>query len=387
MGGKACIACGEYSKASELDETRGGAAVEDGTHTNVVGISEERQMDEDLIAERLKKRLYSAADSGHPEDEEKSNDPVDEEDNRMRTMQRSRNRRSVVSADAIQVDQAQIYVPPVYEKSIETKARVTEILNTSERLNVLFGHLDGTETRTVIDAMYFKEVTQGDVVIKEGDEGDAFYIVDQGMFSVIKTKGGEASKVAELCGGAFFGELALMYHAPRTATITCITPTAGLWCMDRDVFRMTVVLSSAKKVDNMYNWLKEVEILKPLGQSQLVTLTDLLKTEVYADGEAIINQGDIGDNFYILVTGEATAFIQGAGGEVEVKQYKEKGEYFGEIALLTDCKRMASVRCSSKMCKLAFLERKDFDSVLGPLSDILRDKVGEYGTYSEFINR
>lgn len=55
--------------------------------------------------------------------------------------------------------------------------------------------------------------------MSSGETGDNFYIVDQGKFDIFVTRtDGKTTKVLEATPGMSFGELALMYNAPRAAT-------------------------------------------------------------------------------------------------------------------------------------------------------------------------
>ena len=72
----------------------------------------------------------------------------------------------------------------------------------------------------LVGAMKPFEKKTGDVVIKEGDPGDYFYVVESGTYSA-HVKGKEVKKYAS---GTFFGELALAYNKPRAASVKCTSP-------------------------------------------------------------------------------------------------------------------------------------------------------------------
>lgn len=83
----------------------------------------------------------------------------------------------------------------------------------------------------------------GTVIIKQGDEGDKFYIIRRGKLDVLKESTGRVDVVATLEAGAFFGELALLRKEPRAATVKAVEEVE-LLTLSKDIF-MDVVEKSA----------------------------------------------------------------------------------------------------------------------------------------------
>jgi hypothetical protein len=98
--------------------------------------------------------------------------------------------------------------------------------------NSLFGHLSQSSMDTVVAAFFLAEKQDGDIVMKQGSDGDNFYVIQEGSVNILVGDKQVASKSA----GGSFGELALMYNAPRTATVVCDGP-AKLWALDRTSFQ------------------------------------------------------------------------------------------------------------------------------------------------------
>ena len=282
-------------------------------------------------------------------------------------------RRTSVSAESLNPTSAgsDSWSPPQHPKSEEQLAR----LKTAVSSNFLFSHLDDDQFKTVLDALVEKPIpAKGIKVISQGDAGDYFYIVEDGHFdiyihpagSVQPGTDGMGNKVASTGPGGSFGELALMYNAPRAATVVSTDAKSTLWALDRITFRR-ILMDSAFQRRRMYEaFLEEVPLLSSLKPYERSKIADALEPIKFPAGSTIINEGDPGDAFYLLESGEAEA----VKNDVSVKQYN-RGDYFGELALLDDKPRAANVVTKTEV-KVARLGRDGFKRLLGPVEDIMR---------------
>jgi cAMP-dependent protein kinase regulator len=213
-------------------------------------------------------------------------------------------------------------------------------------------------------------------VITQGDQGDFFYVVEKGTFEVYVNPTGSlqpgleglGDKVATIEPGGSFGELALMYNAPRAATVMSAEPGCTLWALDRITFRRILMDSTFQRRRLYESFLEEVEILSTLTRYERSKIADALETQKFPAGTTIIKEGDAGEAFYLLESGEAEAYKNAI--EQPVKQYR-KGDYFGELALLNDAPRAASVISKTEV-KVATLGKDGFQRLLGPVESIMR---------------
>ena len=129
------------------------------------------------------------------------------------------------------------FKPKVIQKSEETKQKLHKRLLQA----FMFNALDPKEFQIVVDAIEEVKVGPGHKVIVEGDQGDCMYVVEYGKLECTKVfKQGDApTKLKEYQPGEGFGELSLLYNAPRAATITS-TEESLLWKLDRDTFNHIV---------------------------------------------------------------------------------------------------------------------------------------------------
>ena len=111
-------------------------------------------------------------------------------------------------------------------------------LKHSVRGNFLFAGLSDADMRTVFGEMRKTQVQRGETVIRQGEQGDFFYVVLRGQFDA--TKDGAARPVFTYTAGGCFGELALMYNCPRAATVTAVSGGV-LLALDRRSFRATLM--------------------------------------------------------------------------------------------------------------------------------------------------
>lgn len=300
-----------------------------------------------------------------------------------------RQRRAGVAAESVSNDDLKNYKKPVHPKDEAQKQRLLKTLKEHDKMQVLLGHLDAAKMEDLVNAFYLKEVPSGVDIIKQGADGDCLYIVDDGTVDIFvargtTTPGDKGTKVLSIGAGALFGELALMYNAPRAATVCCTSPVKA-FALDAMDFKMLLASAGAAQYARYEGWLQEVELLKTLNHYELASLADILDSECFDGGEDIIKQGEAGDKFYILEDGIATAYISGQGGEKEVKRYEAKGEYFGEIALLTNAPRKATIRAMGEGCNVVSLSKEDFTNMLGPISEILKKHADKYPQYADFM--
>lgn len=201
-------------------------------------------------------------------------------------------------------------------------------------------------------------------------------MVEKGTFEVYVNPTGSlqpgleglGDKVATIEPGGSFGELALMYNAPRAATVMSAEAGCTLWALDRITFRRILMDSTFQRRRLYESFLEEVEILSTLTRYERSKIADALETQKFPAGTTIIKEGDVGEAFYLLESGEAEAYKNGI--QQPVKQYR-KGDYFGELALLNDAPRAASVISKTEV-KVATLGKDGFQRLLGPVESIMR---------------
>lgn len=252
--------------------------------------------------------------------------------------------------------------PQYVSKKIEKTTKQAQVIRNALMQNYIFSNLSENDVLSLIDSMEILDVSRGEHIITQGQQGDYFYIVDRGAFTVIVND----KPVAQLGEGKSFGELALLYNSPRQATIRAET-AAVLFSLDRETFRYTLASSSSNNMKEIKNALSKVPLLSGLTDEQFSKLCDTVEIVPYNSGDNIIRKGADGNIFYMIKSG--TVKVSDVGSQFS-DHTLTAGEYFGERALLTGEPRAANVNAVTD-CILLALDRESFNSLLGPLREVL----------------
>jgi len=235
--------------------------------------------------------------------------------------------------------------------------------------NVMFMHLSEEQRYLVIDQMYEEDIPQDTDLIVQGDtNAQTFYVVEQGEFDIFVN----GEHVSTIPRGGCFGELALMYKAPRAATVRAAKP-AKVWTVRRNAFRAALANHAKNKLNQNLEFLKNIDFLSPLLNDELAHLDEALEEKRYSEGDVIIRQGADPNKFYIIKRGTANWTKAKEDGDSESGQL-EAGQFFGELALINDDKRAATVGAATDLTLLE-LSRAQFEELLGPLDDMMHRRA------------
>lgn len=230
-------------------------------------------------------------------------------------------RRTSVSAESMTPSSREHrFIKTVVPKSAAQHDRIQSAIQT----NFLFRHLDEMQYKDVINAMTEKQVEPGETVIQQGAVGDFFYIVESGHLDCYI----DQERVTTYQAGGSFGELALMYNSPRAATIVATTHCV-LWALDRVMFRGILMEHTSAKRRMYEAFLTDVPILASLDAYERYKIADALESVAFEDGQTVIEQHAVGNNFYLIESGVAVFYKMDANGVQREVNRLTKGAYFG----------------------------------------------------------
>jgi len=117
-----------------------------------------------------------------------------------------------------------------------------------------------------------------------------------------------------------------------------------------------------------------------LDKWERLTIADALVCISFNDGDVIVEQGSPGNDFYIIEEGTAIVYQRRSEEEPQVEVGRlGSSDYFGEIALLLDRPRAATVVANGPL-KCVTLDRARFERLLGPCADILKRNLEHYNS-------
>jgi CRP-like cAMP-binding protein len=197
-----------------------------------------------------------------------------------------------------------------------------------------------------------RQYDPGVVIIKQDEDADSFFLITSGTVEVIREIPNRPPRtIATLGSGDHFGEIGLLQGVKRTATVSASDAgPVDVLVMDRATFSDFVTTSElteeeiASVVKQRMQSLELSKALPTLNPDELAHISPQFMRLTFAPGETVIRQGDPADRFYILVSGRCEVIDHRPDGYDKTIDWREPGEYFGEIGLIQNQPRTATVK-------------------------------------------
>lgn len=223
-----------------------------------------------------------------------------------------------------------------------------------------------SELFPLIQAFEKVQIPAEEVIIKQGDDGDYFYVLEEGIciYSVNGIVVGEPAKP-----GDSFGELALMYTCPRAATVMTTT-AATLFRVDQRSFRYILQAQSKQSAKAKIDFLNKVSFLQDLSPQDIQKLSTVMLSCPFKQGDVIVTKGGERVAFYIVEEGTLIATDVGDGDSKYEDLPIKAGEHFGERAIVTGKPPVCNIVAQTDG-RLFTIDKDTFSQVLGNLDDLV----------------
>ncbi|XP_072377005.1 cGMP-dependent protein kinase, isozyme 1-like [Diabrotica undecimpunctata] len=251
----------------------------------------------------------------------------------------------------------------------KTKEEENQIRAALEQNEFLSNVLKNDRYQRFIDCMYNEKVPLGEELIKEGDFGAHVYISRTGTYEILI----QNQSITTFNDVRVFGELAILYSAKRHASIRAVDNNCSVWALDCKTFKILSIKTALEEQEEIASFLQNVPELGTAPIEKLYQVANLLELEFFKSGTKIIKQCELGNKFYIIRAGTVTV-------EKDNEKVKElsRGRYFGEVALLKDEFRQATVRADPPGVECLTLTREHFIEHFGNIHEFVRLKSEPY---------
>lgn len=242
----------------------------------------------------------------------------------------------------------------------------------------LFSDLPEDAFIALFERCPLRRAEPGDRIFEQGSQGTSFFVICAGKVRVLRTDGEATRELATLEEGAFFGEMALLSDAPRSASVEASAEDTQLLEIPASVLtdlssQHPTVATALKKFCRqrlLANLMNSASLFKPFTKSERRGLVQRFRARDAVAGEVLIQEGRPSDGLYVVLTGEVAVVM----GNRQVATLRE-GQVFGEMSLLTRSPTSATVKTTRRTSFLR-LPREDFDELIMSHPQIL-EQVAE----------
>ena len=258
----------------------------------------------------------------------------------------------------------------------------TDLLEDKVAIVRLFPQFTEEDCEYLIENSSFNRIPGGTVICREGEYGDTSFAIMKGTVEIgINADGHENLTLALLDEGNIFGEMAALSGQPRNATVTA---KDDLTVLEIPAKTLKSLMKSSRvfkeSIESLYTeravhtYIRKVPFFASLSPSALDQLESRVNLITYKKGDIIFNEGEIGNSLYIIRSG----FVKVSKKQEDTEQiiaYISHGNYFGEMALIEDEKRSATISAFTKTEVIQVL-KDDFNDLLDKDSE-MSEKIKE----------
>lgn len=255
--------------------------------------------------------------------------------------------------------------PPVYPKTQEQ----FDFLRDAIIDDAIFqAAVENGLVEKLVHAIEIQVLTPGQMIVEQGENGDADYFVLSGKVECYKTEQG-ASRIISECGpGQHFGDDVIMWHSQWAFSAQASSTTGSktiVGKLSRSIYQNILVFGGMREHDRRISLLHQCPLLEHMNDEQHAKLVDVLKLRIYKAGDVVYHEGDDAHHFFIVEEGEVEMTSNSKGEAATLGE----GGLFGDQALLEAHAREETIVCKTEVKVLA-ISRNKFERLLGPMEQI-----------------
>lgn len=245
----------------------------------------------------------------------------------------------------------------------------------------LFERLDDAALDAVLASTSEVSVPAGEVIVREGEPGDALFVIVEGAVQIFKQRADESELViARLDAGEYFGEQALLPGPTRVrnASVRAVEPVR-MCRIEKAAFQAILAADHPLK-EHLLDSSDDQLIANLALESSLFRALEVAAPELdpeyeVAAGAVIFKEGDASDSLYLVVEGSIEIYREhNEDGERETLATLEPGTSFGELGILENTDRSASARAieTSRLVVIPAARFRSWQTRAPELRDLFR---------------
>ena len=234
------------------------------------------------------------------------------------------------------------HIYEVIEKAIDNQTAFGDLLLAEEK-------------QTLIDHGTVHSAVIGEVLCKQGERDRRVFIIVMGEVEISEGSDENQVVLAHLKRGEVFGEISALFNSPRISNVTVTKPSV-LLIIPGESFEKVITGRSelySAILERYKNRLSEtalrsVDLFRHLDKHTLKPLIEASSIAAVPEGGGIVNEGETGDYFYIIISGTARVSHQMGDSTINLA-LMHSGDYFGEWSVLTGAPRAATVSAMNRV--------------------------------------
>ena len=224
---------------------------------------------------------------------------------------------------------------------------VAELVTAVRERLPLFGTLTPLQVREFLIRSELHQKQPGDIVIARGEFANSVYFILEGEVGVRNDPENPAA-LAKLGAGRFFGELALLSGRRRTRTAVATVRSLLLEIDRNTMIRLVRSVPEVKQAIDSAAIVRQIRVQlgADIDEQLLDEVVRTAQVVEFKTSDVLIEQGARDASVYLIQSGSVTVSVPVGGGKDIISAYIPAGNYVGEMAMLMDAPRSATVRAA-----------------------------------------
>jgi CRP-like cAMP-binding protein/thioredoxin reductase/Fe-S-cluster-containing hydrogenase component 2 len=223
---------------------------------------------------------------------------------------------------------------------------VDDVLATIKANVPIFAELNPLLLRELMIESTIHTPQPGETIFKRNDYTNTFFSIVQGEVG-IQINPNDPNQMVVLKQGEFFGEMGLISGRRRTATVVAKSNCILVETPRHTMLKLFKSVASVKRVMDETAIVRQIQTYLAHGvpKERLAEVVASSTIEKFTPGQTLFSQGEAGDSVHLIRNGSVTVSRR-IGGRDVVLSYVPSGNYVGEMALLSDLPRSATVKAA-----------------------------------------